>query len=340
MDKSEDRVSPTKLRLFRRKKAGAGGTSAGAQAEAEAPLGESSGLSFMLGFMRRDRPTLVALVGIAIFVLWSIIEGGLQLAAGYGRGHASLGWLLLPSNPFPINFGLSLGAPTLAHFPVGIFGYNYQGESILSEILYAAPRDAMAAILVVASAIVVGMLLGITAGYVGGWADEILMRITDAFLAFPALILAIALSLILGSGFTVVLITLVIIWWPTYARFFRAQSLSLKARGYVEASKLSGLSSFRIMMRHIFPNSVDPIIAIATLDFGNVILTYSVLAFLGIGVQVGIPEWGSMASFGLAYLPHVWWYAFFPGLVIMIVVVLFSIVGDRLQDLVGGRLSY
>jgi peptide/nickel transport system permease protein len=198
----------------------------------------------------------------------------------------------------------------------------------------------MASVLVVASAVVIGMLLGITAGYVGGWADEILMRVTDAFLAFPLILLAVCLSIILGNGYTVVLITLVIIWWPTYARFFRAQALSLKNRGYVEASKLSGLSGVRIMFRHIFPNSVDPIIAIATLDFGNVILTYSTLGFLGIGLQIGYPEWGSLVSSGLFFIPQVWWYALFPGLVIMAVVVCFSILGDRIQDLVGGRLSY
>ena len=116
--------------------------------------------------------------------------------------------------------------------------------------------------------------------------------------------------------------------------------MSLRARGYVEASKLSGIGSARIMFRHIFPNAVDPIIAIATLDFGNVILTYSTLAFIGIGVEVGIPEWGSMTSEGLSYLPGVWWWALYPGIAIMMIVICFSIIGDRIQDLVGGRLTY
>jgi peptide/nickel transport system permease protein len=282
---------------------------------------------------------LAGAIGIIVFVIWAAIEGSLQLVSGY-MNNQPLSYALLPSNPFVINFHFSLGAPTLAHFPAGIFGYDYEGASIFSEILYAAPRDAIAAILVVASAVIIGMILGITAGYIGGWADEILMRITDAFLAFPLILFAIALALVLGNGYTVVLISLIIIWWPTYARFFRAQALTLKARGYVEASKLSGLSAWRIMFRHIFPNSVDPIIAIATLDFGNVILTYSTLAFLGIGLEVGVPEWGSMTSLGLEFVPGVWWFALFPGLAIMAVVVCFSILGDRLQDLVGGRLSY
>jgi len=307
--------------------------------QAETPLGETTGLRFMVGFLRKDRAALAGGIGIIVFIVWAAIEGSMQLISGYMKNQA-LSYVLLPSSPFVINFHYSLGAPTLANFPVGIFGYDYEGASIFSEILYAAPRDAIAAILVVASAIVIGMLLGISAGYVGGWADEILMRVTDAFLAFPAILFAIALSLFLGNGYDTVLVALVIVWWPIYARFFRAQALTLKARGYVEASKLSGLGAFRIMIRHIFPNSVDPIIAIATLDFGNVILTYSTLAFLGIGLQVGVPEWGSMTSLGLGFLPNVWWYALFPGLAIMAVVVCFSILGDRLQDLVGGRLSY
>ncbi|MDG6981167.1 MAG: ABC transporter permease, partial [Nitrososphaerota archaeon] len=244
-----------------------------------------------------------------------------------------------PSNPLQVDFHNSLIAPNLGSLQA-LLGYDFEGRSILSQILYAAPRDAMAALLVVASAIVIGMLTGISAGYVGGWADEVLMRVTDAFLAFPAIFLAIALAILLGNGYTVVLVALVVVWWPPYARFFRAQTLRERNRGYVEASKLSGISSLRVMSRHIFPNTIDPIIAIASLDLGNVILTYSTLAFLGIGLQIGVPEWGSMTSDGLAYIPGAWWWALFPALVIMLVVVCFSIIGDRIQDLVGGRLSY
>jgi peptide/nickel transport system permease protein len=307
--------------------------------EAEVPLGESSGLRFIYRFVRKDKAALGGFIIIAAFFAFAAIEGVLQLVGGYVRNQA-LGWLLLPSNPLAIDFHNSLTVPTLANFPAGLLGYNYEGQSLLSQILYALPRDAMASALVVGSAIVIGMILGISAGYIGGWADEVLMRVTDAFLAFPAIVLALSLAILLGNGYTVVLIALIVIWWPTYARFFRAQTLTLRARGYVEASKLSGISSLRIMVKHIFPNAIDPIIAIATLDFGNVILTYSTLAFLGIGLEVGVPEWGSMTSDGLAYIPGVWWWALFPGLAIMLIVVCFSILGDRIQDMVGGRLSY
>lgn len=307
--------------------------------EAEVPLGESSGFRFIYRFVKKDKASLVSGMIIGAFLLFSIVEGVLQQVASYVK-QPSLGWAILPTNPEIIDFHSSLAAPSLAQFPAGILGYDYNGRSILSEILYAAPRDAVASVLVVLSAIIIGMILGITAGYFGGWADEILMRVTDAFLAFPAILLAIALAFLLGNGYYTVLVALVIVWWPTYARFFRAQTLSLRARGYVEASKLSGIGSARIMFRHIFPNAVDPIIAIATLDFGNVILTYSTLAFIGIGVEVGIPEWGSMTSEGLSYLPGVWWWALYPGIAIMMIVICFSIIGDRIQDLVGGRLTY
>lgn len=305
--------------------------------EAEVPLGESSGLRFIWRFLKKDRAALGGMTIIGAFFIFSVVEGVLQWVGGVKN--QALGWLILPSNPIAVNFHYKLAAPSLSSL-ASILGYTYNGQSVLSRILYAAPRDALASVLVVGSAIIIGMLLGVSAGYVGGWADEILMRLTDAFLAFPVIFLAIALSVLMGSGYTVVLIALTIVWWPPYARYFRAQTLRERNRGYVEASKLSGISTIKIMWKHIFPNTIDPIIAIASLDLGNVILLYSTLAFLGIGVEVGIPEWGSMTSLGYSFLPGVWWWCLFPGLTIMLVVVCFSLIGDRIQDLVGGRLSY
>jgi peptide/nickel transport system permease protein len=325
-----------RLRLFKGKNHTTG---VSVHNEAEVPLGESSGLRFIAGFIRRDKAALAGAIGIGIFFVYGLVQGVFEMVADYTHNLA-LSYTLLPSNPFQFNFANSLAAPSLANFPVGIFGYDETGRSILSRVLYAIPKDAFASVLIVTSAIVVGMFLGISAGYLGGWADEILMRVTDAFLAFPLIVFAIALSLTLGNGYVVVLVALTIIWWPTYARFFRAQALTLKSRGYVEAARLSGLSPLSIIVRHIFPNAIDPIVAIATLDFGNVILTYSTLAFLGIGVQVGQPELGSMAASGLAYAPRVWWYALFPSVIIMAIVVCYSLLGDRIQDMVGGRLSY
>ena len=306
--------------------------------ENEAPMSNQSGWGFTLRFLARDRAALVGLVIIGLFLGWGLVEGVMQYIASYTHV-ASWGWALLPSDPISLNLKNSLATPTLSNLN-NLFGANFEGQSVLSQLLYATPHDATASVLVVASAIAIGMMIGIPAGYIGGWTDEILMRITDAFLAFPYLVLAIAFSVLLGEGFTTVLLALVLIWWPTYARYFRAQAISLKNRNFVEASKLSGVGPLKIMLRHIFPNSIDPVIAQATLDFGSVILLYSTLAFLGIGLELNYPEWGSMSSLGVSYFPASWWLVLVPGVTIMVIVVAFSLIGDRLQDLVAGRLTY
>jgi peptide/nickel transport system permease protein len=327
-------------RLMGRKIRAVGATTVGTPSELGGSEGkvDRGGLSFTMRFMIADRPALVGLVLVVGFLVWAVMEGVAQALATY-TGHAAYGWDLLPSNPLALNFNDKLLAPSLNHFPDLVFGTNYQGQSIFSRMMYAAPHDAVACLLVVGSAIVLGMLLGTTAGYFGGWTDEVLMRVTDAFLSLPALVLAITVSVLLGSGFESVLIALVIVWWPTYARIFRGQALTIRSKAYVEASKMSGAGSARILAKHVFPNAVDPIIAIATLDLGTVILTFAVLAFLGIGSPF-YPEWGAESSAGLGYFPGDWWWSVMPGLVIMIVVVAFTLVGDRIQDLVGGRITY
>lgn len=323
-------------RIFRPRGGAQGQGAAGAQDEAAVP--EQSGLRFTVKFLVRDRAALAGLAIIGLFLGWGLVEGVMQYMASYTHV-ASWGWRLLPSDPISLNFRNSLASPSLSNLN-DLFGANYEGQSVLSQLLYATPHDATASVLVVASAIAIGMTIGIPAGYIGGWTDEVLMRVTDAFLAFPYLVLAIAFSVLLGGGFTTVLLALVVIWWPTYARYFRAQAISLKGRNFVEASKLSGVGPLKIMFRHIFPNSIDPVIAQATLDFGSVILLYSTLAFLGIGLQLDYPEWGSMSSLGISYFPASWWLVLVPGVTIMVIVVAFSLIGDRLQDLVAGRFTY
>ena len=322
-------------------KSGAVDTSAAATAPLEGgEAGEvSAGLRFYFLYLRKDRAALVGIIMIGVFLGWALIEGILQQVTAY-TGNKYWGLVLIPSNPIGLFFNQKLLPPSLNDFPNLLFGTNYLGQSILARMMYAAPHDAFASLLVVGSAIVIGMLLGTTAGYFGGWLDEILMRITDAFLSLPGIVLAIAIATLVGGGFTALLYALIVVWWPTYARFFRGQALSLRDKAYVEASKLSGAGSGRILVRHIFPNSIDPIVAYATLDLGTVILTYSVLAFLGIGLTIGYPEWGAEASLGLPYFPFEWWPAIIPGVIIAAVVIAFTLVGDRLQDLIVGRMTY
>jgi peptide/nickel transport system permease protein len=305
---------------------------------AETKKGQGT-FSFYLHFFMRDKPAFGGLVIIAGFLIWALIEGITQIIA-VATGNPAYSWALLPSNPFALNFGASLLPPSLGQFPNLLFGTNADGQSILSEILYAAPHDAIAPLVVVGTAVTIGMFLGTAAGYFGGWWDEIMMRVTDAFLSLPYLVFAIFIAVIYGGGFESLLIALVVIWWPTYARFFRVQALTIRQRGYIESAKLNGVSSFKILVRHMIPNSIDPIIAYMTLDFGTVILIFAALAFLGIGISFNYPEWGFVSSIGLDYFPQVWWWPIMPGIVIAIVVAAFTLAGDRLQDLISGRMSY
>jgi peptide/nickel transport system permease protein len=293
---------------------------------------------FYVKFISKDKPAIAGLAIIILFLLWSLVEGILEIIDSYvPRSH--LAYVLLGENPLVSAFSRQLVAPSL-HSLSAIFGFDFNGGSIFLRLLYAAPRDAAAAILVVCSGIIIGMFVGTGSAYFGGWVEQVFMRLTDAFLALPALVLAITIGFLVGTGFSSVLVALTIVWWPTYARFFRAQAFALKNRGFVDEAKLSGVGPGRILWKHIIPNSIDPVIAYATLDIGNVILTYSALAFLGIGVQPPLPEWGAMAFDGLSYLPQVWWWSLFPGVVILIVVISFTLVGDRVQDLISGRTNF
>jgi len=308
----------------------------------KAKTAPKEGLRFYLNFFMRDKPAFVAIFIIGLFLAWGVLEAFMQELASLLH-QPSYGWALLPSNPFALTFGAKLEPPSLKDFPYFLFGTNQNGQSILSRILFAAPHDVEAPIVVVGSAVLIGMFLGTAAGYFGGWTDEVIMRLTDAFLSLPALILAITVGVLLGTsvgGFDAILVALMVVWWPVYTRFFRAQALSIRERGYVESSKLSGSNPLRILIRHIIPNSIDPIIAYMTLDFGTVILFLSSLAFLGIGVSITYPEWGAESSLGLTFFPEYWWYAIIPGVVIGVIVVVFTLVGDRLQDLISGRISY
>ncbi len=209
-----------------------------------------SGFRFYLKYISKDTPALVGGVMIVIFLGFGIIEGILQ-EVGSLISRPSLGWAMLPSNPLALNFAQKytppcwFGSASSCGSAVNFLGTNDEGQSVLSRLMYATPHDALAAVLVVTFAILVGMFVGTTSGYFGGWVDDILMRLTDAFLALPGLILAIAIAVLLGPGFTSALLALMTIWWPTYARFFKGQAVQIKNRGYVEAAKLKWYQVFQ-----------------------------------------------------------------------------------------------
>lgn len=292
----------------------------------------STGRPSILTMIVRDKLALVGLIIVVAFFGWGLVQGLMEILAKALRDQA-LGYALLPHNPFVINITDELKPPSLNH----LMGTNALGEDVLSRILYAIPRDAIVAVSVVLSAIFIGAVLGISAGYLGKVFNDVIMRLTDAFLALPALIMVIAISEVLRGSFEAVIFALMLVWWPTYTRFFRAETIRIRNLDFVLASKLNKVSRIKFFYRYLLKNSLDPIIAYAALDFGNVILTYATLAFLGIGIVPRIPELGEMASKGLGYLPNSWWYSVFPGVTILIIVIGFVLLGDRLQEIFANR---
>ncbi len=292
-------------------------------------------LTFYLKALIKEKTAVIGLVIIVAFLGWSLAQGILEFLSNL-TSNPGLAYIMLPHDPFQINLSLKLMPPSRSY----LFGTNGLGEGVLSRLLYAMPRDAMIAVIIVLVSLFIGAALGIIAGYRGKTLDEVIMRFADSFLAVPALILVIAISVVLNASFTGAVMGLLIVWWPVYTRFFRAETLKIRNLDYVQASKLNNISKWRLFYRYLFLNSVDPVIAYAPLDFGNVILTYSTLAFLGIGLTPPIPELGAMAADGVGALPTAWWWAVFPGLVILIIVIGFVLVGDRLQDIIANRIDY
>ena len=197
----------------------------------------------------------------------------------------------------------------------------------------------MVAAVVLAIAVTLGSIVGILAALFGGIADEVLMRGTDIFLAFPPLILAMAVNAGLGPGIMSAILAVGFTWWPAYARMIRGQVLMTKSNLYVEAARAMGTSRWRIVVKHILPNCVSPTIVQITLDAGAIILTTAGLSFIGLGAQPPTPEWGSLISEGSGYILTSWWWPTFPGLVLCLFVVGLNLLGDFLRDIQDPRLS-
>jgi len=243
-----------------------------------------------------------------------------------------VGPYITPYDPILIDFAkvnqLRLQPPSLAH----PFGTDEFGRDMLSRVLYGSRLSLLSAVTVLGVAVPVGIMLGLLAGYFGGAVDELVMRITDVFLAFPGIVLAIAFSATLGAGLWSAILAVALIWWPSYVRLVRGQVIQVKSSLFVEAAKALGLSPLKIMIRHLLPNILTPVIVMATLDFGSVVIVTSSLSFIGLGAQPPLPEWGRLVSDGRAYFPQAWWYVFFPGLMIFLVSLGWNLLGDTLRD--------
>lgn len=217
-----------------------------------------------------------------------------------------------------------------------IMGTDELGRDIYSRVLYGGRITIPAGIVVIVVGSLLGTLVGGIAGYVGGIWDEILMRIAELFLAFPTIILALAVTAALGPDIRNAILALVVVWWPTYARLVRGLVLEVKSQEYVEAARSVGASNAYILFRTILPNAMSSAIVLATLDIGNAILTFAGLSFLGLGADPSSPEWGRMVAIGIDFFDQ-WWMWLYPGMAIASLVMAFNFIGDGLRDVADPR---
>ena len=267
--------------------------------------------------IRRNRLAMAGLV----------IVGLLLLVAAFAP-------LIAPHDPLVQDLSRRLLPPGT---PGNLLGTDDFGRDILSRILYGARITLYIIALVAVTAPVLGLLIGTVAGYFGGWVDAVLMRITDIFLAFPRLILALALVAVLGPGIGNAVLAIALTAWPPYARIARAETLTVRNSDYIAAVRLQGAGPTRIIAGHIVPMCLPSVIIRVTLDMAGVILIAAGLGFLGLGVQPPMPEWGLMISSGRKFLFEQWWVATMPGLAIFIVSLGFNLLGDGLRDVLDPR---
>lgn len=247
---------------------------------------------------------------------------------------AALAPLIAPHDPLAQNLSRRLLPPGT---PGNLLGTDDFGRDILSRIVHGAPITLYIVALVALTAPALGLLVGTVAGYFGGWVDAVLMRVTDIFLAFPRLILALALVAVLGPGVENAVLAIAVTAWPPYARVARAETLTVRNTDYIAAVRLQGAGAARIIVGHVAPMCLPSVIIRVTLDMAGVILIAAGLGFLGLGVQPPLPEWGLMISTGRKFLFEQWWVATMPGLAIFIVSLGFNLLGDGLRDALDPR---
>ncbi len=241
---------------------------------------------------------------------------------------AAFGGVLAPFGSSTLNVAEQFQGPGATH----LLGTDELGRDVLSRVMAGAAYSVISAASVLSIALVAGTLVGATAGYVGGLLDEVLMRITDVFLAFPGLILALAISVTLGGGVRSAILAVGAVWWPGYARLVRGQVLATKSNDYVTAARALGVRNPRILWRHILRNCMTPVFVQLTLDVGNVLVTFAGLSYLGLGAPPGSPDWGATISDGQNYLLTSWWIALFPGLALYLSALALNLVGELLAD--------
>jgi peptide/nickel transport system permease protein len=285
-----------------------------------------------------DRVETSDLVAARRDKLWRVILRNRLATAG---GMVVLLWALLAiaapliTHYDPISWQDSyntLAPPSMAH----LLGTDDTGRDVFSRLAYGGRASLGLGVAVVAAGVLLGLLLGGMAGFLGGVADEVIMRAVDIVLAFPILVLAMAVSAALGPSLLNAALAMIAVWWPTYARVVRGLVLELKEREFVTAARATGVGEWRILWRTILPNTIGPVLVLATLDVGNAILTVAGLSFIGFGVPPPNPEWGAMISEAQKY-PDQWWLAVFPGLAIFTAIMGFNFFGDAVRDALDPR---
>ena len=248
--------------------------------------------------------------------------------------------VIAPHDPVKINLSDRLQPP--AWLEGGSFTYflgtDRQGFDILSRIVHGARISLAISLLAIALGGGVGTLLGLIAAYRGGWVDTLIMRIVDIKLAFPSILLALVLVAVMGGGFTTVVLVIALLLWARFARMLRGEALSIKEQDFIARAQVAGASPMRIMMRHIFPNVVNTVVVLATLEIGHVIILESTLSFLGAGLQQPTPAWGLMVADGRTLIVSAWWLFFFPTLAIVLTVLSMNLLGDWLRDRLDPKL--
>ncbi|WP_020677558.1 ABC transporter permease [Geopsychrobacter electrodiphilus] len=262
---------------------------------------------------------LLFVVGVAIFCAVALC--------------AVLAPWLAPYDPHAINFSDKLMAPGMRHF----MGTDALGRDLFSRVLFGAQKSLMIGVVVLAVSMVIGVPIGLLAGYFGGKVDTLLMRFSDIFLAFPPLLLPIAITAALGSGLTNAMLALAISWFPWYARIMRGSVMTVKRNLYIDSARAMGVGHIRIMLRHALPNSLTPSIVQASMDFGYAILAAASLSFIGIGAKPPTIEWGLMVALSRSKFLDYWWTAAAPGLAIFLTVLSINLVGDGIRDMLDPK---
>jgi peptide/nickel transport system permease protein len=304
-----------------------------AETEQNETYGRRAEIRYTLHLMRQNKIVLVGSVISAGSVLMALFYWVL-VDPSYWRisqPFSALCW----NNPL-FNWGI----PNAFNCGGSVYplGTDLYGRSLLQMIILAVPTDLEIAFAVVASAVVLGTLLGGTAAYVGGIVDEAILRVTDIFLAVPGILLAIVLLVILGRTIPVLTAAVLVTWWPYYVRLARSQVLGEKQKPYVERLKAMGAGGPRILFRHVMPNSIYPILVQATIDVGAVILTVSALMFIGLTPDPKYPELGNLAKEGIQYIFTAPWLIVFPGLTLLLISIGFNLLGDGIRDVFDPRL--